>query len=141
MTSKQRQQVYEKYDGKCAYTGKLLESDWQVDHVESRKIHKYRCMWNCGDINELREKMKSVDNLDNLLPALRIVNHYKRSRNLEEFRKFMLNFHKRLAKLPKTTRIPSTLRRKEYMQKVADAFGLTTENPFSGVFYFETINK
>lgn len=32
-----REKVYSKFDGKCAYSGTPLESDWQIDHMESKK--------------------------------------------------------------------------------------------------------
>ena len=28
-----RERIFKKYDGLCAYTGKPLEKDWQIDHV------------------------------------------------------------------------------------------------------------
>ena len=34
MTKKQRKQIFDKYDGKCAYSGTPLEPDWQADHVK-----------------------------------------------------------------------------------------------------------
>ena len=49
---------------------------------------------------------------------------------------YMLSFHKRLAKLPKEPRIEKSAKRKEYMLKVAEAFGIATDKPFNGVFYF-----
>lgn len=122
MNSKTRQQVYEKYGGRCAYTGKTLGHDWQIDHVFP-----------------LRSKREGVNKIENLLPSLRIVNHYKRGKNLESFRRFMKDFHKRLAGLPKKTSVEKTKRRIAYMQEVAEAFDITIDKPFSGKFYFETI--
>jgi 5-methylcytosine-specific restriction endonuclease McrA len=117
--------IYERFGGLCAYTGVPLGEDWQVDHV-TPSVH-FRWLIAKGDKN----------NIDNLFPALRIVNHYKREKDLEQFRRFMLSFHLRLKKLPKKTRVNRTEKRKEYMHKVADAFGITIEKPFDGLFYFE----
>ena len=125
-----RLQVYSKFGGKCAYTGKLLGEDWQIDHMVSKNFAKYYK----GTSLEI-----NVNDIDNLLPALRIVNHYKRALDLEGFRVYMLNFHKRLAKLPRNTMVRRTIRRKEYMYKVAEAFGITPDKPFCGKFYFETL--
>jgi hypothetical protein len=125
MTKKARQQVYDKFIGLCAYTGKPLGNDWQVDHIEP---YFYSRMF-----------QRDPNRTENLFPALRIVNHYKRCNNLESFRMYMLSFHKRLAKLPKEPRVEKSAKRKEYMLKVADAFGIAADKPFSGVFYFETI--
>ena len=61
--------------------------------------------------------------------------------DLERFRTYMMTFHLRLAKLPKTTRRPKTQRRVEYMMKVAELFGITPDKPFSGKFYFELLTK
>lgn len=121
-----REKVYLKYNGKCAYTGQDLDDKWQIEHVHPKclKIQSYHCI-------------EHHDHIDNLLPALWIVNHYKRSLNLEQFREYMKYFHKRLAKLPKNTSVERTKKRKEYMYKVAQAFDITIDKPFSGKFYFE----
>ena len=128
MKKKVRQSVFEKHNGLCAYTGKPLGDDWQVDHVNSKHLCNY---FGSDDVN----------NMENLLPACGIVNHYKRAFDLERFRTYMMTFHLRLAKLPKTTRRPKTQRRVEYMMKVAELFGITPDKPFSGKFYFELLTK
>lgn len=141
ISKKLREQVRLKYDGKCAYTGKPLGDDWQVDHAYSKARHNYFLPQDIGTAEEYKAYQKSVNRIDNLLPALRIVNHYKRAKDIEGFREYMLNFHKRLAKLPKKTLVPETERRKEYMQQVADAFDITVDRPFNGIFYFEAISE
>jgi len=130
MNKNKRQLIYDKFNGLCAYTGKPLGDDWQVDHVISKNWSKY-----------YKDTSLEIDenHIDNLFPALRIVNHYKRAFDLEGFRQYMLRFHLRLAKLPKTTRVNATEKRKEYMYKVADAFDIRIDKPFSGIFYFETL--
>ena len=127
MNKKLREQVYHKFGGRCAYTGKPLGDDWQVDHITSRFEHNYF----------MREE--DVDIIDNLFPTLKIVNHYKRSRNLGEFREYMEEFHIRFARYPKNPKAESSIKRKAYMQSIADAFGITNDKPFNGQFYFETI--
>lgn len=122
-----REEIYNKYNGLCAYTGKPLDEKWQIDHVTSKFLHSYYNLET--DVNEEC----------NLVPAIRIINHYKREKNLESFRQYMLTFHLRLAKLPKNTMVNSTKRRKEYMNTIAELFNITVECPFSGKFYFETI--
>lgn len=115
--------MYNKFGGRCAYTGKPLGDDWQVDHMEPRFYARmYR---------------RDPNRPDNLVPALRIVNHYKRCNDLEGFRKYMLSFHERLKKLPKKTRVEKSAKRVQYMIRVAEAFGITVDIPFSGKFYFE----
>jgi hypothetical protein len=34
MKAKDRELVYKKYDGHCAYCGCVLEKGWHVDHLE-----------------------------------------------------------------------------------------------------------
>jgi len=141
---KKRDIVFAKYNGLCAYTGQPLESDWQIDHVKSKNNWKYFVAGECAKMQsyENREKrMKDVNNIDNLLPALRIVNHYKRAFDLEGFREYLLTFHLRLAKLPKTTNREKTKERIIYMNRIADLFGITVDKPFSGIFYFEQITE
>ena len=89
-----REEIYNKYNGLCAYTGKPLGNDWQIDHMISKSSFFY-----------LKLKLSDINNIDNLMPTLRIVNHYKRAYDLEEFRVYMMTFHIRLAKLPKKTNV------------------------------------
>lgn len=137
MTKKIRQQVFDKYNGLCAYTGKLLGDDWQVDHVTSKIKHEYQTYWNKATLPEIKQELKKVDQLSNLLPACKIVNHYKRGFDLEGFRAYMRTFHTRLSKLPKKPTVQKSIKRKAYMLKVAELFDITPDKPFSGIFYFE----
>ena len=123
MTIKQRLHIGNKFDGLCAYTGKPLGNDWQIDHMEPPF---YAIMYG-----------RNPNRDENLVPALGIVNHYKRRKDLEEFRKYMLSFHQRLAKLPKKTKVEKSAKRVQYMCKVAEAFSVTPDKPFNGKFYFE----
>jgi hypothetical protein len=116
--------VYGKFGGRCAYTGKPLDEKWQVDHMEP--------------LFYARMYERDPNRIQNLVPALRIVNHYKRMQTVEQFRQYMLTFHIRLKKVPKVPRVEKSAKRKEYMLKVAEAFGITPEKPFSGKFFFET---
>lgn len=123
-----RELIYQKFNGLCSYTGKPLGEDWQIDHIEPQ--YKFKEGFIEGN----------KDDIDNLIPALKIVNHYKRGLNLEKFRKYMESFHLRLAKLPKKTTLEKTKKRIAYMSTVANAFDITIDKPFNGKFYFETLN-
>ena len=77
-----RQKVYEKYNGHCAYCGKAITiKDMQVDHILSKR--------NGG-----------TDDIDNLNPSCRMCNHYKRAADIETFRNDLLGgLIKRLMKI------------------------------------------
>lgn len=122
-----REQVYNKFGGKCAYTGQPLDEKWQVDHMHPRCYYQWRIAE--GD----------PDHIDNLMPVCRIINHYKRSHTLESWRTYISTLHVRLKKLPRKTTVPATIRRKEYLLEVAALFGVSTDKPFNGKFYFETL--
>ena len=71
LTKAERQAIYDKCHGYCAYCGRPLEyKDMQVDHVIP--------LYNGGR-----------DELDNMLPACRSCNHYKATLSLESFRKMV----------------------------------------------------
>lgn len=127
MRKKLRQEVYDKFGGLCAYSGTQLKDDWQVDHMKSK----------------LEFEMSGEDglnNIDNLMPVQRIVNHYKRALPLDDFRTWYLGgLHKRLAKLPKNPKSERSIRRKEYLLEVASLFEITENEPFNQVFFFETL--
>lgn len=137
--NKKRHFVFDKYNGLCAYTGKPLGDDWQIDHMTSKSGSRFITYIHGNAEERRKQRVQALNHIDNLMPTCRIINHYKRSHDLESFRKYMLDFHKRLAKLPKKTNVARTEKRKEYMFKVAELFGITQDIPFSGVFYFEII--
>lgn len=67
-----RQKVYEKYGGRCAYCGKEITiKEMEVDHLHPRRI---------GGTNDK----------DNLMPSCHTCNHYKRANTLEHFRDWLL---------------------------------------------------
>ena len=129
ISKKDREIIKGMFNGKCAYTGTDLLPDWQVDHVEAVR----RNWWTNSAMFEENHK------LQNMLPAQKIVNHYKHSMGLEEFRRFMIGFHLRLVKLPKNPKTEKSAKRKAYMLEIARLFDITPHKPFSGKFYFETI--
>lgn len=112
-----RQAIYKKYGGRCAYCGRLIEyKDMQVDHFTP----------------QIRYDDKKVDgdknNPVNLMPSCRTCNHYKRDNSLEGFRKMI-------------STIPKKLARDSYIYRVGMAYGFYTDEPKDIRFYFETLNN
>lgn len=107
-----RQQVYEKYNGRCAYCGNPMEyKDMQVDHfIAKRGYHE-----------------EGSDDLSNLMPACRTCNHYKRANPLELFRRYIQEIPKKL--------------RNNYIYKVGLAYGNVIENEKPIEFYFEKVER
>lgn len=114
MKTELREKVFNKYNKKCAYCGKTIEyKDMQVDHIipkERFDTYKYKLDY-------------GVDDFQNLNPACRSCNHYKRSYLLEEYRRLMMTIHERIST--------------QYINKVAIDYGIIILKPFDGVFYFE----
>lgn len=78
LTKKERQIVYDKCKGHCAYCGCEMEyRDMQVDHV-------------------IPLRRGGEDVIDNMLPACRSCNHYKHTLTQEEFRKYVEDIPDRL---------------------------------------------
>ena len=78
LSKAERQRVYEKCSGHCAYCGCELEyKDMQVDHMKPLRTG-------------------GADELSNMLPACRSCNHYKSTLDLEGFRNYLGGIHKRL---------------------------------------------
>lgn len=117
-----REKIFNKFNGKCAYSGTDLESDWQIDHL-------------------IPKRHNGSNDIENLIPCQKLINHYKRALSLRDFRALWLGgLHKRLEKLPKNPRTEKSKRHKEYMLKIADYFDIRIDKPFSGKFYFEEIS-
>lgn len=127
ISKKTREQVKMKYGGLCAYSGTPLEDDWQVDHIVP--IRRWDGMYTTEN-----------HTIENMVPVQRIINHYKHSLDLESFRSwFLAGLHERLSKLPKNPRSEKSIKKCQYLRDVASYFGITEENPFDGVFYFEKL--
>ncbi len=111
MQKQKRRQVYEKYDGHCAYCGKEIEyKDMQVDHVLPKRL-------NAPD--------GITNGMQNLKPACRRCNHYKRGHSLELFRNLMQTLDERVRDI--------------YICKVAEDYGIIKVEPWDGKFYFERV--
>ena len=119
-----RQKVYEKYGGHCAYCGtEIAFKDMQVDHViPKRRAFEYEY----DDVYSFH-KHRDINEIDNLMPSCLICNHYKRSYIPENYREIMKTLHKRIEKI--------------YIVRVAIRYGMLSLKPFDGKFYFETIKN
>lgn len=105
----EREKVYLKYNGHCAYCGKnIAYNDMQVDHLVP--------------VNGWNEK--GTNDFDNLMPACRRCNHYKRANSLEGWRRMI-------------EEIPQKLERDSYIYRVALDYGLIKPKPHKIRFYFE----
>lgn len=76
----------------------------QVDHMQAKKYG-------------------GSDKDYNLMPSCRRCNHYKRTRDLEQFRLLIKTLHERISG--------------QYISKVAIDYGIIEVKPFEGIFYFE----
>lgn len=167
---RKKDKVFAKFGGLCAYTGKPLGEDWQIDHAKSKatfekvivdvahykdkktgeriSLEEMKLLtdaglwetWHACKYYPPREKAHpDCDKIENLLPALAVVNHYKRALDIEGFRRYMKGFHKRLSRYHLDRGGWAAKKQARYMWAVANAFEITPEKPFAGLFYFETI--
>ena len=101
-----RQAVYNKYSGRCAYCGREIEfKQMQVDHM-------------------VPKASGGTDEIENLMPACRLCNHYKRANSLEWFRHSIET-------------IPIKLARDMYTYRVGMAYGFYNDDVREIVFHFE----
>ena len=111
---KTREAVYNKYNGHCAYCGKVLEpKGWQLDHLIPVQRERF------GRYTE-----EQIECFDNYVSSCRTCNHYKRAHSLETFRRYI-------------EEIPKKLGRDNYIYKIGKNYGLIEEHPHKIKFYFE----
>lgn len=117
-----RQKIYAKYNGHCAYCGKEIRYDeMQIDHlIPVMLIDSYNVARNID-----REKVEAEENL---MPACRRCNHYKRGNSLECFR-------------GNIETIPRKLEMRNYIFKVAVGYGFFDPETRKVEFYFEKFGK
>lgn len=113
-----RQQVYDKYGGKCAYCGCELQKGWNVDHLEP----VYRG-W--PDYSLEKYKLKRGDEtIGNYMPSCPRCNKWKSTWTVEQFREqIQLQLQRLNAYNPN--------------YRLAKDFGLVNENAVPVKFYFE----
>ncbi len=89
ITKKQRELLFNKYDGKCAYCGCDLPKRWHVDHIEAVKREFEFVKKDGYHIPKCTGVLENphLDRFDNLNPACPPCNHYKSSMPLESFRR------------------------------------------------------
>lgn len=87
LTPSERQLIYNKYNGHCAYCGQVItRKTFHVDHV--------KCLRNGG-----------TDILDNMLPSCGSCNRYKSTYDLETFRRMLSKIPERLRRDSSTYKI------------------------------------
>lgn len=117
MTRKQeRELIYNKYGGRCAYCGYQLQKGWHMDHLEPVKRYMR------GGHKERRNP--NNDTVKNKMPSCPSCNINKHSMSLERFRKVIAGY-------------VTSLQEYSVQYRMAKKYGLVkeTENPVK--FYFE----
>ena len=110
LSQQERQAVLQKTGWCCAYCGVELGLDgFQVDHVVPLRLG-------------------GKDEIENMLPACRSCNHYKRGNSLEGWRRML-------------EQTPVVLRRDSYTYRQAVKFGLVMPTPKKVKFYFERLEE
>ena len=111
---KTRIEVYNKYNGHCAYCGKEIEyKDMQLDHMIPRQRERFK-----------RYTEEEIECFENYMPSCRRCNHSKRSYSLENYRKFV-------------EEIPRKLEERNYIYKVGLDYKLIEPHKHKVIFYFE----
>jgi 5-methylcytosine-specific restriction endonuclease McrA len=130
MKKSDRQIIFDKYDGHCAYCGSPLNTkEMQVDHIIPK----------CNFLSHIKNKYKvplflthltedDVNHIDNLMPTCRVCNKWKSAHSLELFRSELFEQVKRLNDYSSNYRI-------------AKRYGLVKEEIKPIIFYFEKVNN
>ena len=119
-TKKERQAVYEKCNGHCAYCGCELDiKDMQIDHIVSVGWSSYG-----GKESQRLIEEGKMNEIDNLLPACRQCNFYKGMNDLDGFRYMLKN-------------VLWNTCTNNFQQKLAMKYGMITKHEWDGRFYFE----
>jgi 5-methylcytosine-specific restriction endonuclease McrA len=119
MNKKDRQLVFEKTNGHCAYCGKELAKGWHLDHIKP--------IWrNNPTVNEA---IRGTDTVDNAFATCPRCNNWKSVHSLERFREEIGKQGERL-------------RRDSASFRLAEDYGQVTEMKRKPVvFYFETMDS
>lgn len=117
LTKTQREELKQKYDGRCAYCGSVLGDKWHADHLDAV----------VRDLVTGKPENPENDVIENLMPACTACNHNKRSMSLESWRDLLA--HYRDVQLLRDSTHARHLHR----------FGLIEIKQYPVVFYFEQV--
>lgn len=118
MTKKDRQIVFDKYNGKCAYCGCELVKGWHIDHIEPV----------LRGIESKEFSIPQNHTIENMNPACASCNIQKNSFTIEQFRRNIYQF-------------VNSLNQYSTQYKFAKRYGLVTETNIEVKFYFESLNR
>lgn len=129
MNKRERELIFNKFGGRCAYCGCELQKGWNVDHIEPR-WHT----WSEEDINRIKAKSngktdfkKGANDILNYNPSCPRCNKWKSTHTIEQFRQEIS------LQIIRLKRDSSNFR-------IACDYNLITETQKPVQFYFETIN-
>jgi 5-methylcytosine-specific restriction endonuclease McrA len=155
LKKKEREAIFNKYGGKCAYCGCNLEKGWHTDHIQPcRRIVKRtrRAYYNktTGAVATRKDRQSPTfkedfewrdardivvgyrhperNTLDNYMPSCPSCNINKHGDTIEKFRESIAGYLRSL-----------NLRMVQY--KVVKRYGLVEETGKPVVFYFETVES
>lgn len=121
-----RQQVYDKYNGHCAYCGKEITlKEMQVDHATAYAESLYGSQEDRDKVGQMITD-GSINSIDNLMPSCRSCNFYKGGCNIEVFRKSIKNTLEHTC-------------RSSFQVRLAMQYGIMTYKEWDGKFYFENL--
>lgn len=149
MNKGDRQKIFDKYGGRCAYCGCELNKRWNVDHVEPvvRIMKTIPGYWQNKETKERVDQMKGWspgheyikdkqvfdkmtyperDTIENSMPSCHSCNITKATMSLDKFRDWIQDATRRL----------DTNNYASY--KFAKRYGLVKETGIEVKFYFET---
>jgi len=130
---KDREIIFNKFGGRCAYCGCELQKGWHVDEllpIVRLKNHRRNkdgspiTDKNYNYVFDITIKYPERLNINNQMPACPSCNINKHSMSLEEFRSLIQNFI-------------TSLNRDSTQYKIAKRYGLIKEIIRPVVFYFE----
>lgn len=128
MKKSDREKIFRKFNGKCAYCGCELQKGWHVDEIEPVRRNK---VWDGVKKKWVPDKDEPYMHperltIENQNPACASCNINKHSMSLEEFRNLIAGFRKHLNEA-------------NTQYKISKRYGLVMEVEKPVVFYFETV--
>ena len=129
MKKSEREIVFNKYGGKCAYCGCELQKGFHVDHLEPCiRLTTTEGSWKDGQYKAVKKVKgymnESANHIDNYMPSCPSCNINKHGDTIEQFRNHIAGYLRSL-----------NLRMVQY--KMAKKYGLVVETESPVVFYFE----
>jgi len=130
-----KMELYNKYSGLCALSGKPLDGDWVVAAL----YPKSHPIWMLHEAtrSDMGIYGRDADSIENLIPTFKEIKQIKKTHDIEKFRELILKLPRVVANIDEDPVLKTKEKHWNMVKKAHSLFYPKRGGKFTGTFYFE----